>query len=55
VLEYAEEERSVEAMREKLRGQQAAAADEESAGGAKRKKRKGADGEGEGLLDDLDL
>ena len=55
VLEYAEEERSVEAMREKLRGQQAAAADEEAAGGAKRKKRKGADGEGEGLLDDLDL
>ena len=55
VLEYAEEERSVEAMREKLRGQQAAAADEEAAGGTKRKKRKGADGEGEGLLDDLDL
>jgi multiple RNA-binding domain-containing protein 1 len=51
VLQYAEEERSVDAMREKLRSQMdaASAAQEEAAaqgGGARRgKKRKGGDGE----------
>lgn len=50
VLEYAEEERSVEAMREKLRAQQATAGDHEATA-PKRKRRKGEIDQ----VDDLDL
>ena len=43
VLEYAEAERSVEAMRERLRDQQIAAAHAEAAGPARKKRKQGDD------------